>query len=87
MDEVRGLLARHPQTLPSLSSLGYRQIGDYLEGRCSLEQAVASIKTQTHRYARQQYAWFRLDDARIRWFDMGQSPEQVIEELVKDWLS
>jgi tRNA A37 N6-isopentenylltransferase MiaA len=26
------------------------------------------MKTETHRLARHQYAWFRLNDGRIRWF-------------------
>jgi len=33
----------------------------------SLSEAVEKIKHETHRLARRQCAWFRLDDARIRW--------------------
>jgi tRNA dimethylallyltransferase len=55
--------------LPAMSGLGYRQIGQYLRGEVSLEEAVALIKKETRRFVRQQYNWFRLDDARIQWFE------------------
>ncbi len=45
--------------LPSMSGLGYKQIGEYLCGLVSLEQAVANIKYATHSFVRRQYAWFR----------------------------
>jgi tRNA dimethylallyltransferase len=54
--------------LPAMSGLGYRQIGQYLRGELSLAEAVALIKKETRRFVRQQYNWFRLDDARIAWF-------------------
>jgi tRNA dimethylallyltransferase len=70
VDEVRGLLARgYSPSLPSLSGIGYRQICQYLAGEMDLATAVARIKTATHRLARQQYTWFRLDDRRIRWLE------------------
>ena len=49
-----------------LNSPGYRELGMYLQGALSLEEAVARTKTQTHRLARRQYAWFKLSDPRIR---------------------
>jgi tRNA dimethylallyltransferase len=55
--------------LPAMSGLGYRQIGQYLRGEVSLEEAVALIKKETRRFVRQQYNWFRLDDTRIHWVE------------------
>lgn len=72
IDEVRGLLDRgYPLTLPSMSSVGYRQMGKFLSGEMSLTDYIQRIKFETHRFARHQYAWFRLKDERIRWFDIG----------------
>ncbi|MBM3944394.1 MAG: tRNA (adenosine(37)-N6)-dimethylallyltransferase MiaA, partial [SAR202 cluster bacterium] len=53
--------------LPSMSSLGYQELVGVVADDWPLEQAAARIKTRTHRFARQQYAWFRLNDPRIRW--------------------
>ena len=46
------------------------QLIAFLEGERTLEEAVERIKFETHRFARQQATWFRLDDERIRWFDL-----------------
>jgi tRNA dimethylallyltransferase len=53
--------------LPSMSGLGYRQIGEYLRGECDLATAIVRIKHATHAFIRHQYNWFRLSDPRITW--------------------
>ena len=59
LDEVRGLLPyRH---LNALNTVGYKELFDYLDGKCSLDQAVADIKTHTRRYAKRQLTWFKRD--------------------------
>jgi tRNA dimethylallyltransferase len=69
VDEVRQLVAMgFGWDLPSMSSLGYRQIGE-----CDLPAAVQSIKHATHAFARRQYNWFRLGDPRIEWHQAGTS--------------
>ncbi len=70
--------------LPSMSGLGYRQIGQYLQGEISLDEAVALIKKETRRFVRQQYNWFRLDDERIRWFEVDESED--VYRRVSDWV-
>ena len=68
---------------PSMSSVGYREIAACLAGDVALEEAIRNIKTGTHRFARHQYAWFRLSDARIRWLEAGEGVEAKAGELVK----
>jgi tRNA dimethylallyltransferase len=71
--EVRGLLAMgYSRELPSMSGIGYREVGQHLAGDLDLPTAVARIKTATHRLARQQGTWFRRDDPRIRWLAAGE---------------
>lgn len=80
IDETRQLLDMgYGWELPSMSGLGYRQVGEYLRGESSLDEAIQKIKHQTHRYARQQYTWFRLDDPKIQWFDA--SKEGIIDAV------
>ena len=54
--------------LPAMSSHGYREICEYLRGEVTLEDVVETIKTKIRRFPRQQGAWFRANDERIRWF-------------------
>ncbi len=79
VEEVRSLLDRgYSLDLPAMSSLGYREIGRYLSGELNLPDACEQIKFTTHRFVRNQYAWFRLSDERIRWFDAVETiPEEV----------
>lgn len=69
IDEVRHLLAQGYATdLPSLSGIGYREIGAYLNGALALEAATVQMKQATHQYAKRQMTWFRRDP-RITWLD------------------
>ena len=73
VEEVEQLLKKgYGPSLPSMSGIGYKQIGQFLRGEMTLPEAVDRIKHETHRLARHQYAWFRLNDRRIRWFDVCQ---------------
>lgn len=68
--------------LPSMSAVGYKQIGMYLRGDITLDDAVQQIKFETHRFVRHQYNWFRLKNDRIKWFDIKSNPEPEIVALV-----
>ena len=71
-----------------LASLGYREMAQHLAGEISLEEAVQRTKFQTHRLARRQYAWFKLNDPRISWLDaLDPTLEDQAAELVADFLS
>lgn len=87
VEETRRLLAAgYGPPLPAMTSLGYREIAAYLEGALSLAEAVAKIKTATHRYVRYQETAFRkLAD--VQWFDLEQAPTETIYQLVGEFLA
>lgn len=59
LEEVRSLLPyRH---LNALNTVGYKELFCYLDGDCTLDEAVADIKTHTRRYAKRQLTWFKRD--------------------------
>ena len=87
VDEVSKLLKMgYNLTLPSMSSIGYREIGQYLSGGMTLEEAVYKINTGTHRFIRHQYAWFRLKDERIKWFDIEKVNQGEIESAAEEFI-
>ncbi|HUW45588.1 MAG TPA: tRNA (adenosine(37)-N6)-dimethylallyltransferase MiaA [Dehalococcoidia bacterium] len=74
VEEVEQLLKKgYSSSLPSMSGIGYKQIGQFLRGEMTLPQSIDKIKYETHRLARHQYAWFRLSDSRIHWFDNSEA--------------
>ena len=86
--EVKKLMAMgYDYSLPAMSGIGYRQIGMFLRGELTLEAAIQQIKTESHRFARHQYAWFRLKDDRIRWFDIRDKIEPEIVALVAKFVT
>lgn len=62
LEETKRLLAQgYSEKLPSMSSLGYRELARYLKGELTWEEAVLLIKKNTRHYARRQITWFRKD--------------------------
>lgn len=70
--------------LPSMKSIGYSEINDYLDGIISYNEAVDKIKVITKKYAKRQMTWFRRNK-KIIWFDPGE--EKKITKEIKNWLN
>jgi tRNA dimethylallyltransferase len=86
-EEVRGLAeAGYGWKLPAMTGLGYRQIGQYLQGEIELDAAIALIKKGTRRFVQQQYNWFPLDDPAIQWLDPSTARPEDILSLLPDSL-
>jgi tRNA dimethylallyltransferase len=84
VQEVESLVARgYELDLPSMSGLGYREIGLYLQGKTDLATAIQQMKFDTHSFARHQYNWFRLKDKRINWFEAGESTPEAVYRFVQ----
>ena len=71
--------------LPAMSSIGYKQIGAFLNGGLPLATAIQQIKFETHRFVRHQYTWFQLKDSRISWVDIGSDDtgSQITESVAR----
>lgn len=89
LEEVRELARKGYQLGQApLSSPGYRELGQYLAGEISLDEAVQRTNFQTHRLVRRQYTWFKLRDKRINWLDgTDSSLEAEATHLVSNYLS
>ena len=82
----------------SMQGLGYKEILDYLDKRCTLEEAVYTLKRDTRHFAKRQLTWFRrerdvlwiskpeygYDDDRILQYIMTQLKEKNIIEINKE---
>ncbi len=72
LEEVRALRARGDldPSLPSLRSVGYRQLWEHLEGRTDLPTAREKALTATRQLAKRQYTWLRAEPG-ARWVEAG----------------
>jgi tRNA dimethylallyltransferase len=64
-DEARNLYPY--RELYALNTVGYKEMFDYFENKCSLDEAVQKIKDHTRQYARRQLTWFRKQKD-TKWF-------------------
>lgn len=90
VDEVKHLkeLGCH-RGMVSMQGLGYKEILDYLDGRCSLEEAVYIIKRETRHFAKRQLTWFKRERD-VRWLDFNvfdQDRRKVLDYILKDFYS
>lgn len=90
---VIGMISHSPipgftaSPLPSMQAIGYKEIGLYLEGKVSLEEAVRLIKKASKRYAKRQFTWFKKEEG-IHWIDItGIYNNGIIFSLISDVLS
>ena len=70
VDEVKNMIKKYSEFPTAMQGLGYKEIVDYLNGNCSINDAIEKIKLETRRYAKRQLTWFRsYNDA--TWIESG----------------
>lgn len=69
VEEVRALRERGcTKNMVSMQGLGYKEILEYLEGECTLEDAIYRLKRDTRHFAKRQITWFKREKDVI-WVD------------------
>lgn len=70
VEEVRKLkeMGCH-RGMVSMQGLGYKEILDYLNGECTLEEAVYVLKRDTRHFAKRQLTWFKRERD-VRWINL-----------------
>ena len=64
LEEARAL---YPfKQLQALNTVGYKELFDYFDGACSIEEAIQKIQQHTRNFAKRQLTWWRRD-AQITW--------------------
>lgn len=68
----------------SMQGLGYKEILDYLDGACSLQEAVCLLKQNTRHFAKRQITWFKRERD-VRWLnlqDYQNDVTQIADQIV-----
>ena len=84
MEVARLKAAGYTKDMVSMQGLGYKELFDYLDGACSLEEAVRIIKRDTRHFAKRQLTWFKRERD-VRWIqkDAFEGEEAVLNELIR----
>lgn len=73
----------HEYSNTAKQAIGYKELKPYLDGKCSIEEAVEKLKMETRRYAKRQLTWFRKNE-KINWLKIDEnSKEELIEKSIK----
>ena len=59
LDEVKGLLNKYQLSNTARAAIGYKEVIEYLEGKCTLEECKELIKKRTRNYAKRQVTFFK----------------------------
>ncbi len=86
LEEVKKLKEMgYYREMVSMQGLGYKEIFDYLEGRCTLEEAIYIIKRETRHFAKRQLTWFRRE-REVIWLDkqkFSYNDQTILLEICK----
>ncbi len=81
LEEVKKLAAMGcARDMVSMQGLGYKELLDHLEGRCTLEEAVYTIKRDTRHFAKRQLTWFKREKD-VRWLNLPDFHDNLTEVL------
>ena len=59
LDEVKNLLKKYDLSLTAQAAIGYKEVLDYLDNKCTLEECKELIKKRTRNYAKRQVTFFK----------------------------
>ena len=62
VDEVQGLYNQgYTKDMVSMQGLGYKEMLEYLDSECTLDEAIYKIKRDTRHFAKRQITWFKRE--------------------------
>ena len=82
--EVRQLVSEgYSRDLVSMQGLGYKEIIDYIQGRCSFDEAVYTLKRDTRHFAKRQITWFKREK-QVTWVNKNEydSESSILEYMM-----
>lgn len=76
----------YTRNMVSMQGLGYKEILAYLEGECSLEEAIYILKRDTRHFAKRQITWFKREPDVI-WVnkpEFGYEDEKILNYMLEN---
>lgn len=88
VEEVKALKKKgFDRSYVSMQGLGYKEILDVLDQKCTLEEAVNLIKRDTRHFAKRQLTWFRREKD-VTWVEKNnfENEEKLCQWLIDDYM-
>lgn len=84
LKEVEELSAKgYTRDMVSMQGLGYKELLAYLDGECTLEEAIEILKRDTRHFAKRQLTWFKREKDVI-WVDKDRfsTEEEILKHMI-----
>ncbi len=65
----------------AMQAIGYKEMAEYIHGKCCLQEAVEKIKMESRRYAKRQISWFKRRSYNC--LDPQDNPAERAEEIIR----
>ena len=86
VDEVKRLKESGiDRDVTSMQAIGYKEVLDYLDGLCTLEQLKENIKNNTRHFSKRQITWFKREKD-IEWLNLdefGHDKEKLLSYMLQ----
>ena len=69
LEEVKHFYDEGLRSKAIMTGIGYKELYDYFDNKCSLEEALDLIKQRSRKYAKRQYTWFK-NQMDVNWIDV-----------------
>lgn len=83
LEEAKKIYQSMIRTKAVMTPIGYKELFEYFDGNCTLEDSIHYIQQRSRNYAKRQYTWFN-HQLPMKWFDVNfKDFNKTIHEVVK----
>ena len=82
IEEVKYILDKYKKFPTAMQALGYKEVIDFFDGKCSKDEMIEKIKQESRRYAKRQLTWFRRNKE-IMWLDANDGLQNNINIILE----
>lgn len=81
IEEVTDIKNNFGKEIQPLSSIGYKEVIDYLDSNISYEFMIENIKKNSRRYAKRQLTWFKNKMPYTKWYNINNDILEIIKDI------
>lgn len=83
IEEAKKIYNTNIRTKAVMTPIGYKELFDYFDNKCTIEDSIELIKQRSRRYAKKQYTWFN-HQFELKWFEVDfDNFNNTINEVIK----
>ena len=85
VEEAHKIYTKYNKSCFKISSIGYKELFCYFDGKITLEEAIEEIKKESRRYAKRQMTWFKKEKNCITYNLSELTEDEVMKNIFEKW--